>query len=400
MVKAKYNNVLLKLSGEALMGDTGYGIDPNALSYLAEELFQVKSNFDLKISIVVGGGNIWRGADYEEQGMDRSVADSAGMLGTMINGLAIQDSLERRGVPVRTLSALSTPSVAEPFIRRRALRHLDKGRVVILAGGTGNPYMTTDTAAAQRSLELNSELLIMSKNNVDGVYTSDPNKNDDAKKFDHLTPIEALAKRIQALDSTALSLCMDNDLPIIVFDIFNNGSLEKILLGEKVGTLISYPILPLRNTVLFPHQVIPVYIGREQSLNLIDSLPKQGKKYIVVIAQKDGSVENPSKTDLYEGGTLAIVMKIFDMPDNSKSAIVQGVDRVRLIDIQQKKPLLIVCKQGKEYVPNWMYGVMPHQHMFSDWLQLIDYLGQVHVGANPNHYKRWRFFDFERVYGK
>ena len=151
MVKAKYNNVLLKLSGEALMGDTGYGIDPNALSYLAEELFQVKSNFDLKISIVVGGGNIWRGADYEEQGMDRSVADSAGMLGTMINGLAIQDSLERRGVPVRTLSALSTPSVAEPFIRRRALRHLDKGRVVILAGGTGNPYMTTDTAAAQRS---------------------------------------------------------------------------------------------------------------------------------------------------------------------------------------------------------------------------------------------------------
>lgn len=239
MKKSKYKNVLLKLSGEALMGDIGYGIDPNALKYLADQLYQVKSNFELKISIVVGGGNIWRGADYEQQGMDRSVADSAGMLGTMINALALQDSLERKNVPVRTLSALSTPSVAEPFIRRRALRHLEKGRVIILAGGTGNPYMTTDTAAAQRSLELNSELLIMSKNNADGIYNSDPNRNDNATKFDHLTPIEALGKRIKALDSTALSLCMDNDLPIIVFDIFNKGSLENVLLGNKVGTLIS-----------------------------------------------------------------------------------------------------------------------------------------------------------------
>ena len=239
MKKSKYKNVLLKLSGEALMGDIGYGIDPNALIYLADQLYQVKSNFELKISIVVGGGNIWRGTDYEQEGMDRSVADSAGMLGTMINALALQDSLERKNVPVRTLSALSTPSVAEPFIRRRALRHLEKGRVVILAGGTGNPYMTTDTAAAQRSLELNSELLIMSKNNADGIYNTDPNKNNNATKFDHLTPIEALGKRIKALDSTALSLCMDNDLPIIVFDIFNKGSLENVLLGNKVGTLIS-----------------------------------------------------------------------------------------------------------------------------------------------------------------
>ena len=239
MRKSKYKNVLLKLSGEALMGDIGYGIDPNALKYLADQLYQVKSSFELKISIVVGGGNIWRGADYEQQGMDRSVADSAGMLGTMINALALQDSLERKNVPVRTLSALSTPSVAEPFIRRRALRHLEKGRVIILAGGTGNPYMTTDTAAAQRSLELNSEVLIMSKNNADGIYNSDPNTNDNATKFDHLTPIEALGKRIKALDSTALSLCMDNDLPIIVFDIFNKGSLESVLLGNKVGTLIS-----------------------------------------------------------------------------------------------------------------------------------------------------------------
>ena len=239
MKKSKYKNVLLKLSGEALMGDIGYGIDPNALIYLADQLYQVKSNFELKISIVVGGGNIWRGADYEQQGMDRSVADSAGMLGTMINALALQDSLERKNVPVRTLSALSTPSVAEPFIRRRALRHLEKGRVIILAGGTGNPYMTTDTAAAQRSLELNSEVLIMSKNNADGIYNSDPNTNNNATKFDHLTPIEALGKRIKALDSTALSLCMDNDLPIIVFDIFNKGSLESVLLGNKVGTLIS-----------------------------------------------------------------------------------------------------------------------------------------------------------------
>ena len=239
MEETKYKNVLLKLSGEAMMGTIGFGIDPIALKYLAEQIFSATSKFDLKISIVVGGGNIWRGAYYEDQGMDRSVADSAGMLGTVINALALQDSLERIGVPVRTLSALSTPSVAEPFIRRRALRHLDKGRVVILAGGTGNPYMTTDTAAAQRALELNVDLLIMSKNNTDGIYTADPNKDKNAKKFDFLTPIEALEKRIEALDSTALSLCMDNDLPIIVFDIFNKGSLNKVLVGEKVGTLIS-----------------------------------------------------------------------------------------------------------------------------------------------------------------
>ena len=239
MEKTRYKSVLLKLSGEALMGTIGFGIDPNALKYLAEQIFSTTSRFNVKISIVVGGGNIWRGTDYEDQGMDRSVADSAGMLGTMINALALQDNLERIGTPVRTLSALSTPSVAEPFIRRRALRHLEKGRVVILAGGTGNPYMTTDTAAAQRALELNAELLIMSKNKVDGIYTSDPNKYSNAKKFDSLTPIEALARRIKALDSTALSLCMDNNLPIIVFDIFNKGNLEKILLGEKVGTLIA-----------------------------------------------------------------------------------------------------------------------------------------------------------------
>jgi len=210
------------------------------LEYLSKEISDVKEKFnDLRIAMVVGGGNIWRGADYEKLGMDRSVADSAGMLATMINGLALQDALENMNIPVRTMSALSNPSVAELFIRRRALRHLDKGRIVILVGGSGNPYMTTDTAAALRALEISADLLMMSKNDVDGVYDSDPKINPSAEKINKITHIDALSRQIKALDSTALSMCMDNNMPISVFNIFNKGTLSGILDGENLGTLIT-----------------------------------------------------------------------------------------------------------------------------------------------------------------
>ena len=213
--------VLLKLSGEALVGSKSFGIDKKILDYLASEIYQLKQEHNhLRLSLVVGGGNIWRGADYEKVGMDRSVADQAGMLATMINGLAIQDALEKVGISVRTMSALSNPSVSELFIRRRALRHLEKGRIVILVGGTGNPYMTTDTAAALRALEISADLLMMSKNDVDGVYDSDPKINPDAKKIDNISHLDALSRQIKALDSTALSICMDNKVPISVFNLF------------------------------------------------------------------------------------------------------------------------------------------------------------------------------------
>lgn len=235
--------ILLKLSGEALIGDKNFGIDTDVLEYLSKEISDLKDKFsDLRIAMVVGGGNIWRGADYEKLGMDRSVADSAGMLATMINGLALQDALENINIPVRTMSALSNPSVAELFIRRRALRHLDKGRIVILVGGSGNPYMTTDTAAALRALEMSADLLMMSKNDVDGVYDSDPKTNPSAEKINKITHIDALSRQIKALDSTALSLCMDNNMPISVFNIFNKGALSGILDGENLGTLITQDI--------------------------------------------------------------------------------------------------------------------------------------------------------------
>ena len=235
--------ILLKLSGEALVGDRKFGIDTDILDYLCNEISDVKDKFKkIRFAMVVGGGNIWRGADYEKLGMDRSVADSAGMLATMINGLALQDALENINLPVRTMSALSNPSVAELFIRRRALRHLDKGRIVILVGGSGNPYMTTDTAAALRALEISADLLMMSKNDVDGVYDSDPKINPSAKKINKITHIDALSRQIKALDSTALSMCMDNDMPISVFNIFNKGTLSGILSGKDLGTLITQDI--------------------------------------------------------------------------------------------------------------------------------------------------------------
>jgi len=189
--------------------------------------------------IVVGGGNIWRGAVAEAAGMDRVTADHAGMLATVIDALALQDALEREGVTTRTLSAIGIQQVAEPYIRRRAIRHLEKGRAVIFAGGTGNPYMTTDTTAALRAIETKAEVLLMAKNNVDGIYSADPLKDPGAKKFDHLTHLEALNLRLEIMDATALSLCLENKLPIIVFDLQSSRSLERVVLGEPIGTLVS-----------------------------------------------------------------------------------------------------------------------------------------------------------------
>jgi uridylate kinase len=238
MPKAKYKRVLLKLSGEALRGGHSYGIDTPTLINIALQIKEV-TELGVGIAIVVGGGNIWRGARAEAGGMDRVTADYAGMLATTINALALQDVLERQGVETRTQSALEMRQVAEPFIRRRAIRHLEKGRVVIFAGGTGNPYMTADTAAALRAIEINAEVLLMTKNNVDGVYDSDPRKNPDAKKIDRITHLKALSMRLKVMDSTALSLCLDNRLPIIVFDLLAKDGLLNLVLGKPIGTLVT-----------------------------------------------------------------------------------------------------------------------------------------------------------------
>lgn len=238
MSESAYSRVLLKLSGESLKGDNDFGISPSTLQYVAQEVHSAWKD-GVQIGIVIGGGNIWRGAAYEATGMDRSTADYAGMLATIMNAIALQDALENAGAEVRTQSAIAMPVVAEPYIRRRAIRHMEKGRIVIFAGGTGNPYMSTDTAAALRGLETGVDALLMAKNNIDGVYDSDPNKNPEAKKLSALTHHEALSLRLQALDSTALSLCMDNDMPIAVFNLFVEGNLSRVLSGENVGTRIA-----------------------------------------------------------------------------------------------------------------------------------------------------------------
>jgi len=237
MSTIKYKRVLLKLSGEAFSGETDYGIDTPTLTRIAKQIRQVME-MGGDIAIVVGGGNIWRGAKAEQDGMDRVTADYAGMLATVINALALQDILEREGVNTRTLSAINIQQVAEPYIRRRAIRHLEKGRAVIFAGGTGNPYMTTDTAAALRAIEIEADVLLMTKNKVDGVYSADPLKNPNAKKFDKLTHLETLDMHLEVMDATALSLCLENKLPIIVFDLQANRSLERAIIGEPIGTLI------------------------------------------------------------------------------------------------------------------------------------------------------------------
>lgn len=238
MRTSQYGRILLKLSGESFKGNLPFGISNETVHYIATEIKQIHK-WGVGVAIVVGGGNIWRGADYETQGMDRSTADHAGMLATVMNALVLQDWLERENVPVRTVTAIPMQSVAEPYIRRRAIRHIEKGRVVILAAGTGNPFMSTDTAASLRALEIGASVLIMAKNDVDGIYDADPALNPDAAKFEHITHQKAIELRLGALDSTALSLAMDNELPILVFDIFKKGSLAKLVSGDHVGTRIT-----------------------------------------------------------------------------------------------------------------------------------------------------------------
>jgi uridylate kinase len=238
MTAPKYKRILLKLSGEAFKGESEYGFDPTVITKIAKQIRQV-SEMGVQVGIVVGGGNIWRGAEAEKTGMDRVTADYAGMLATIINALALQDALEKIGITTRTQTAIDIQKVAEPYIRRRAIRHLEKGRVVIFAGGTGNPYMTTDTAAALRAIEIEAEALLMSKNNVDGIYTADPQKYPSAKKFDKLTYLEAINLRLEVMDATALSLCLENKLPIIVFDFQAERSMERAVLGEPIGTVVS-----------------------------------------------------------------------------------------------------------------------------------------------------------------
>ena len=236
---ANYSRVLLKLSGESFKGERGFGIDPDAVKYMAGE---IKSALDMgvQMAVVVGGGNIWRGAEAESEGMDRATADHAGMLATVINSLTLQDALERHyALPVRTQTAISIQEVAEPYIRRRAIRHLEKGRVVIFASGIGNPYMTTDTAAALRSIEVEAGILIMAKHEVDGVYASDPKIDPNASKLDFVTYREIMDRRLEVMDTTALSLCMENNLPILVFDLFQSGNLKRIISGERLGSLVA-----------------------------------------------------------------------------------------------------------------------------------------------------------------
>jgi uridylate kinase len=231
-----YRRILLKLSGEALLGEKSFGIDRAFTDYLAHEIKQVHA-LGVQVSAVVGGGNIFRGVSETAQGMDRVSADYMGMLATVINGVALQDALERVGLFTRVMSAIEMREVAEPFIRRRAIRHLEKGRVVIFAGGTGNPYFSTDTAAALRAMEIKAEI-ILKGTKVDGIYDADPMKDPQARKFDRLTYFDVLQKGLKVMDTTAISLCMENGLPIIVYNLKEKGGLKKILTGGKVGTMV------------------------------------------------------------------------------------------------------------------------------------------------------------------
>jgi uridylate kinase len=237
MAGAAYRRTLLKVSGEALMGDAPYGIHEPTVARIAQQIGAAQSE-GAQVAVVVGGGNIFRGTEAEEAGMDRATADYAGMLATIINGLALQDALEKIGVTVRTQTAINVQQVAEPYIRRRAIRHLEKGRAVIFAAGTGNPYMTTDTASALRAIEIGADVLLMGKNKVDGVYDADPRREPAARKFESLSYMEAINRRLGVMDSTALSLCMENDLPIIVFDMMAPDSVVRTVRGEAIGTIV------------------------------------------------------------------------------------------------------------------------------------------------------------------
>jgi uridylate kinase len=232
-----YKRILLKLSGEALMGDQAYGIDPAVATRIAQDIAEIQA-LGVQTAVVIGGGNIFRGLAASARGMDRSTGDYMGMLATVINALALQDALEHNGVPTRVLTAIEMRAVAEPFIRRRAVRHLEKGRVVVFAAGTGNPYFTTDTAAALRAMEMKAEV-ILKATKVDGIYTADPVKHPDATRYDRISYLQVLQERLQVMDATAISLCMDNKLPILVFNLKTPGNIRRVVMGEAIGTIVT-----------------------------------------------------------------------------------------------------------------------------------------------------------------
>jgi len=232
-----YKRILLKLSGEALMGDHPYGIVPAVATRIAQDIAEIQS-LGVQTAIVIGGGNIFRGLAASARGMDRSTGDYMGMLATVINALALQDALEKNGVPTRVLTAIEMRAVAEPFIRRRAVRHLEKGRCVVFAAGTGNPYFTTDTAAALRAMEMKAEV-ILKATKVDGIYTADPVKHPEATRYDRISYLQVLQERLQVMDATAISLCMDNKLPILVFNMKTQGNIRRVVMGEAVGTMVT-----------------------------------------------------------------------------------------------------------------------------------------------------------------
>ena len=237
--KARWNRIVLKLSGEALAEKTGFGLDTDVLHQVATELYETKQELGVDIAVVVGGGNFWRGLKGAGQGMDQAQADYMGMLATVMNGLAIQDALERVGQQSRVMSAVEMPKVAEPYIRRRAERHMEKGRIVILAGGTGNPFFTTDTAAALRAAEISAQVILKGTHSgVDGVYTADPKLYKTATKYSHISYLEVINKGLKVMDSTAITFCRDNNLPIVVFNLMQRGNVKSILLGEQIGTLV------------------------------------------------------------------------------------------------------------------------------------------------------------------
>jgi uridylate kinase len=236
-MKPKYSRVVMKISGEALAGQLGWGVDLEAVDTIAEEIVEV-AKLEVEMAVVVGGGNIWRGAQGSRLGMERATSDNMGMLATVINALALQDALERRGLVTRLQTAIEMREVAEPYIRRRAIRHLEKGRVIILAAGTGNPYFSTDTAAALRAAEIEAEVILMAKQGTDGVYDRDPNLHPGARRFSKLTYLDILQRQLKVMDATATSLCMDNHIPIIVFDIARRGNIRRALMGEEIGTYV------------------------------------------------------------------------------------------------------------------------------------------------------------------
>src|SRR6185312_2395930 len=236
-MSARYGRVLLKLSGEALMGESAFGIDPAVTTQIAREIAEINS-LGIQIAIVIGGGNLFRGLAASAKGMDRATADYMGMLATVINGLALQDALEKAGINTRVATAIEMRAVAEPFIRRRAVRHLEKGRVVVFAAGTGNPYFTTDTAAALRAMEMKADV-ILKGTKVDGIYTADPMLHPTATKFESISYIKVLEQGLKVMDATAISLCMDNRLPIVVFNLRTPGNLKRVIMGDAVGTVVS-----------------------------------------------------------------------------------------------------------------------------------------------------------------